>query len=76
MSFDPIHHTQTCNRLLYLPQLVVDGNMKLVCLFMKRPELDVSLSNGELCMVKRDPYADHLAKAPQSQPVGSPQTIV
>ena len=50
--------------------------MKLVRLFMKRPELDVSLSDGELCMVKRDPYADHLANAPQSQPVGSPQTIV
>jgi hypothetical protein len=55
--------------LLYRPQLVVDGNMKLVHLIMKRPEDDVSLSDGELFMVKRAPYAVHLANAPERQPV-------
>ena len=57
-------------RLLYRPQLVVDGNMKLVHLKMKRPEEDISLSDGELFMVKRGPYAEHLEHGPQSQPVG------
>ena len=47
-------------RLLYRPQLVIDGNMKLVHLKMKRPEEDISLSDGELFMVKRGPYAEHL----------------
>jgi hypothetical protein len=63
------------HRLLYRPQLVVDGNMKLVHLIMKRPENDVSLSDGELFMVKRAPYAEHLAKAPQKQPVSSQRSI-
>ena len=58
-----------CNRLLYRPQLVVDGNMKLVHLIQKRSEDDVSLSDGELFMVKRAPYAQHLANAPEKQPV-------
>jgi hypothetical protein len=57
------------NRLLYRPQLVADGNMKLVRLKMKRPELDVSLSDGELFLVKRAPYGTHLLDAPQNQPV-------
>ena len=57
--------------LLYRPQLVVDGNMKLVRLIMKRPEADVSLSDGELFMVKRAPYKEHLAHAPPRQPVSS-----
>ena len=76
MLFGALPLTQTCNRLLYRPQLVVDGNMKLVHLFMKRPEADVSLSDGELFMVKRDPYADHLANSPHGQPVSSQVTIV
>jgi hypothetical protein len=58
------------------PQLVVDGNMKLVSLIMKCPEGDVSLSNGELFMVKCAPYKEHLANAPQRQPVSSHKTIV
>ena len=62
-------------RLLYRPQLVVDGNMKLVHLIMKRPEDDVSLSDGELFMVKRAPYAEHIAKAPQRQTVSSERRI-
>ena len=57
-------------RLLYRPQLVVDGNMKLVHLKMKRPKEDISLSNGESFMVKCGPYAKHLEHSPQSQPVG------
>jgi hypothetical protein len=57
------------HRLLYRPQLVVDGNMKLVHLVMKRPSDDVSLSDGELFMVRRPAYANHLAHAPERQPV-------
>jgi hypothetical protein len=41
--------------------------MKLVHLIMKRPEDDVSLSDGELFNVERAPYADHLATASQRQ---------
>ena len=50
--------------LLYRPQIVVDGNMKLVHLIMKRPELDISLSNGELFMVGHESYGEHLQNAP------------
>jgi hypothetical protein len=60
-----------CYRLLYRPQLVSDGNMKLVHQMQKRPEDDVSLSDGEMFIVKRAPYAKHLANAPQRQPVSS-----
>lgn len=56
-------------RLLYRPQLVVDGNMKLVHLKMKRPADDVSLSDGELFMVSRKPYSEHLANGQQTQMV-------
>jgi hypothetical protein len=64
------------DRILYRPQLTVDGNMKLVHLIMKRPEDDVSLSDGELFMVKRAPYAEHLRHAPIRQPVSSSNTII
>ena len=70
-----IHANYFC-RLLYWPQLVVDGNMKLVCLFTKRPEADVSLSDGELFMVKRVPYANHIANAPEWQPVCYREAII
>jgi hypothetical protein len=43
--------------------------MKLVYLRNKRPDDDVSLSDGELFNVKRGPYAEHLATAPDKQPV-------
>jgi hypothetical protein len=66
----------TFHRLLYRPQLVVDGNMKLVRLKMKRPEADVSLSDGELFGVRRAPYMEHLATAPERQPVSSYKTRV
>jgi hypothetical protein len=56
-------------RLLYRPQLVVDGNLKLVHQIQKRPDDDVSLSDGELFVVRRAPYAEHLVHAPQRQPV-------
>jgi hypothetical protein len=36
------------NRLLYRLQMVVDGNMKLVHQIQKRPEDNVSLSNGDI----------------------------
>jgi hypothetical protein len=72
----PLTITLKWHRLLYRPQLVVDGNMKLVHLIMKRPEDDVSLSDGELFMVKQAPYAEHLANAPQRQPVSSQRTII
>ena len=58
-----------CIRLLYRPQLVVDGNMKLVHLWMKHLDKDVSLSNGELFMVSCTPYAEHLVSGIDSQPV-------
>ncbi|KAI0245205.1 hypothetical protein BJV78DRAFT_1140459, partial [Lactifluus subvellereus] len=45
-----------------------NGNMKLVHLVMKRPLDDVSLSDGELFMVRRPAYANHLAHAPERQP--------
>jgi len=54
---------------MYRPQIVVDGNMKLVHLRNRRPDDDVSLSDGELFMVKREPYAQHLASASDTQPV-------
>ena len=47
----------------------MDDNMKLVHLNMKHPEDNVSLSNGELFMVKCKPYVEHLAHGQQSQPV-------
>ena len=65
-----------CNRLLYRPQIVVDGNMKLVHQIQKRPEDDVSLSDGEQYIVKRAPYAEHLADAPPRQPVSPHQNRV
>jgi hypothetical protein len=68
--------TMTWHRLLYWPQLVVDGNMKLVHLIMKQPKADVSLSDGELFVVRRAPYMKHLAVAPERQPVSSPKTFV
>jgi len=58
-----------CYRLLYRPQLVVDGNMKLVHQIQKRPEDDVSLSDGKLFMVRQAPYVKHLQCAPHKQPV-------
>jgi hypothetical protein len=57
------------HRLLYRPQLAVDGNMKLVHQIQKRPDDDVSLSDGELFTVRRARYAEHLVHAPQRQPV-------
>jgi hypothetical protein len=65
-----------CHRLLYWPQLVVDGNMKLVCLFQKQPEHSVLLSNGELFMVKQVPYTGNLANVSQRQPVSQCQNKV
>jgi hypothetical protein len=56
-------------RYLYRPQIVVDGNMKLVHMRMKRPEDDVALSDGAMFNVERAPYAAHLASAPDIQPV-------
>ena len=64
------------HRLLYRPKLVADGNMKLVHLRMRRPEDDVSLSDGELFNVKCMPYAQHLMTAPERQPVSGHKTIV
>ena len=68
--------TMRHHRLLHQPQLVVDGNMKLVHLIMKQPEDDVSLSDGELFMVRRAPYMEHLAHAPQRQPVSAHKSMV
>ena len=59
----------TSHRILYRPQLVVDGNMKLVHLRMKHPEDDVSLSDGELFNVMQGPYNAHIAQAPERQTV-------
>ena len=55
--------------------MVVDGNMKLVHLRNRRPDDDVSLSDGELFNVKHAPYAQHLATAPDRQPVCCSWTI-
>jgi hypothetical protein len=44
--------------------------MKLVHLHMKRPYDNVSLFDGELFMVKRGPYEEHLASALDVQHVG------
>jgi len=68
--------TMTCHRILFQPQLVADGNMKLVHLIMKQPEDNVSLSDGELFMVRWVLYAEHLAHALQRQPVSSHQNIL
>jgi hypothetical protein len=43
---------------------------------MKRPEDDVSLSDGEMFMVKRGPYAEHVANAPQRQSVSSQRRLI
>ena len=72
----PPSTTITHHRLLFRLQLTADGNMKLVHLKMKRPEDDVSLSDGELFMVRRAPYAEHLAHAPPRQPVSSHRNTV
>ena len=70
-----IHANYFC-RLFYWPQLVVDGNMKLVRLFTKRPKADVSLSDGKLFMVKRVPYANYIANAPERQLVHYREAII
>ena len=70
-----IHANYFCS-LSYWPQLVIDGNMKLVHLFTKQPEADVSLSDGELFMVKQVPYANHIANAPEWQPVHYCKAII
>jgi hypothetical protein len=62
-------------RHLYRPQFVVDGNMKLVNLYMKRPQDDVSLFDGGLFNVERGPYAKHLVSAPERQHVGFSHSI-
>ncbi len=49
--------------------------MKLVHLKMRHPEDDVSLSDGEQFMVRRAPYAEHLATAPDKQPVSCHMVI-
>ena len=49
-------------RLLYRPQLAVDGNMKLVHLKMRCPEDDVSLSDGNLFVVTRAPYTESFGR--------------
>ena len=49
--------------------------MKLVHLRNRRPDDDVSLSDGELFNVKRAPYARHLETAPDRQQVCSSWTI-
>ena len=49
--------------------MVVDGNMKLVHLRNQRLDDDVPLSDGKLFNVKHAPYAQHLASAPDRQPV-------
>lgn len=41
---------------------------------MKRAEDDVSLSDGDMFMVRRRPYTQHLASAPDRQPVCSSHT--
>lgn len=43
--------------------------MKLVHLIMKHPELDISLSNGELFMVGHKSYGEHLQNALDRQEV-------
>ena len=68
--------TNVLTRLLYRPQIVVDGNMKLVHFRMKCPEADVSLSDGKAFMVERGPYEEHLANAPERQPVCNPPLMV
>ena len=68
--------TGILNTLLYHPQLIVDGNMELVCLVMKCPKANVAFSDSELFMVKHSPYANHLASAPQRQLVSSHNAIV
>jgi hypothetical protein len=50
--------------------------MKLVHLKMRCPEDDVSLSDGDLFVVTRAPYAEHLATAPERQPVGCHWVII
>jgi hypothetical protein len=55
--------------------MVVDGNMQLVHLWSKRPDDDVSLSDGDAFMVKRAPYARHIASVPDKQPVRASRHI-
>ena len=50
---------------------MVDGNMKLVHLWMRNPEDDVSLSDGELFNVTCGPYNAHIAQALERQMVSS-----
>ena len=72
----PLSTTITRHRLLFWPWLIADGNMKLVHLIMKWPEDNISLSDGELFMVRWALYVEHLAHAPQRQPVSSHWKIV
>lgn len=67
LQFSGSRIKQIWNRLLYQPQLIVDGNMELVHLVMKCPKNDVTLSDGKLSMVKCSPYASHLASVPEWQ---------
>jgi hypothetical protein len=56
--------------------MVVDGNMKLDHLILKRSEEDISSSDGKLFNVRHAPYAWHLVTAPKRQPVSSHKGIL
>ena len=50
-------------RWLYRQVIAVDGNMSAQHMKMQRPELDVSLTDGDAYVVENSPYQEHLSKA-------------
>ncbi|KAI0070514.1 hypothetical protein K474DRAFT_1608543, partial [Panus rudis PR-1116 ss-1] len=60
----PADYSQDPDQWKYKRVLVADGNFKQENLSMKRPEDDVSLSDGHGYMVTRKPYHDYLKSHP------------
>jgi hypothetical protein len=50
-------------RWLYRRTIAVDGNMSAQHMKMRRPELDVSLTDGNGYVVEDSPYREHLGEA-------------
>ena len=50
-------------RWLYRRVIAVDGNMSAQHMKIRRPELDVSLTDGDTCIMENSPYQEHLKEA-------------
>jgi hypothetical protein len=63
VSFSDIDYPLHFHRWLHRRVMVVDGNMSAQHMKMRRPELDVALTDGEGYVVQDAPYRGHLSVA-------------